>query len=42
MKRLFNGLTLSIILGIIFTILRNTIDKYLYLPHMPTLFPIIL
>jgi hypothetical protein len=41
MKRLVNGLTLSIIFGIIFTILRNTIDKYLYLPYMPTLFPII-
>jgi len=41
MKRLVNGLTFSIIFGIIFTILRNTIDKYFYLPLMPSLFPII-
>ena len=41
MKRFFNGLTLSIIFGVIFTILRKNIDKYLYIPGMESLFPII-
>ncbi|MGQ9844955.1 MAG: hypothetical protein ACUVQN_01925 [Caldisericia bacterium] len=41
MKRFFNGLTLSIIFGIAFTILRKNIDNYLYIPGMDSLFPII-
>jgi len=41
MKRFFNGLTLSIIFGIIFTLLRKSLDIYLYIPGMDSLFPII-
>lgn len=41
MKRLINGLTLSIIFGIIFTLVRNSIDKYFYLPSMNSLFPLV-
>lgn len=41
MKRFFNGLTLSIIFGIVFTILRENVDNYLYIPGMDSLFPII-
>lgn len=41
MKRFFNGLTLSIIFGIAFTILRKNVDNYLYIPGMDSLFPII-
>ncbi|MGB9843491.1 MAG: hypothetical protein ACPLN1_03990 [Caldisericia bacterium] len=41
MKRFFNGLTLSIIFGVIFTLLRKNIDTFLYIPGMESLFPII-
>lgn len=41
MKRFFNGLTLSIIFGIAFTILSKNVDNYLYIPGMDSLFPII-
>lgn len=41
MKRLINGLTLSIIFGISFTLIRNSIDNYFYLPLMTSLFPLI-
>lgn len=41
MRRFFNGLTLSIIFGIAFTILRKNVDNYLYIPGMDSLFPII-
>ncbi|MCX8095482.1 MAG: hypothetical protein N3D74_04785 [Caldisericia bacterium] len=41
MKRLINGLTLSIIFGIIFTLTKNSIDKYFYLPSMSSLFPLV-
>lgn len=41
MKRFFNGLTLSIIFGIVFTMLRKNVDNYLYIPGMDSLFPII-
>jgi len=41
MKRFFNGLTLSIIFGVIFTLLRKNIDTFLYIPGMDSLFPII-
>lgn len=41
MKRLINGLTLSIIFGIIFTLLRNSIDKHFYLPSINSLFPLV-
>ncbi|HQJ56618.1 MAG TPA: hypothetical protein PLH46_03140, partial [Caldisericia bacterium] len=41
MKRFFNGLTLSIIFGIVFTLLRKNLDVYLYIPGMDSLFPII-
>lgn len=40
MKRFINGLTLSIIFGVLFTILRKNLDHYLYIPGMESLFPI--
>ncbi|MDI6860961.1 MAG: hypothetical protein QMD25_02955 [Caldisericia bacterium] len=41
MKRLINGITLSIIFGIIFSLLKNSIDKYFYLPSFTSLLPLI-
>lgn len=41
MRRLINGITLSIIFGISFTLLKNFIDIYFYLPSLASLFPLI-